>query len=131
MAVQTDVKLKTASYVILYVPETEKALSFYRDTLGMTVKVNEEGWVELDAGPLTLALHHIDKTVQRSPEGAATVVFTVEKIHDAYEALKAKGVKFHREPQQVCETPDGIGMSADFSDPWGNALSIYGTEPRK
>jgi lactoylglutathione lyase len=131
MAVKTDVKLTHASYVILYVPETEKALTFYRDTLGMTVKTSEDGWVELDAGPITLALHHADKIPQRSTDAAPTVVFTVEKIQEAYEALKEKGVKFHKEPQQVCQTPDHIGMCADFADPWGNAMSIFAMEPRK
>lgn len=131
MAVKTDVKLATLSYVILYVADTEKALPFYRDTLGMKVKSSEEGWVELDAGATTVALHHADKIQARQLESAPTLVFTVDNIHEAYEALKSKGVKFHKEPQQVCETPDGIGMCAEFSDAWGNVLSIYGTEPRK
>jgi len=131
MAVKTDVKLKTASYVIFYVPETEKALPFYRDTLGLEIKSSEDGWVEFDCGPITVALHGAEKIPTRSTEAAPTLVFNVDNIHEAYESLKDKGVKFHKEPSSVCETPDHIGMCAEFTDPWGNVLSIFGMEPRK
>lgn len=131
MSVKTDVKLGTLSYVIIYVTDTAKAVAYYRDTLGMKVKMEEDGWVELDAGATTLALHHAEKMPKREMEGSPILVFSVEKINDAYEALKDKGVKFHKEPEKVCETPDGIGMSASWMDPWDNVLSIYATEPHK
>ncbi len=131
MTVKTDVKLATLSYVILYVTDTEKALPYYRDTLGLKLKSNEDGWVEFDTGAVTVALHHADELPARQLEAAPTLVFGVEKIQEAYEGLKQKGVKFHKEPQPVCETPDHIGMCAEFSDPWGNVLSIFAMEPRK
>lgn len=131
MSVKTDVKLATLSYVIIYVTDTAKAVAYYRDTLGMKVKMEEDGWVEIDAGATTLALHHADKMPKREIEGSPILVFSVDKIKVAYDSLQEKGIKFHHEPHQVCETPDGIGMSASFSDPWGNTLSIYGVEPRK
>jgi predicted enzyme related to lactoylglutathione lyase len=131
MSVKTDVKLATLSYVIVYVTDTAKAVAYYRDTLGMKVKIEEDGWIEIDAGATTLALHHADKMSERKVEGNPILVFSVEKIKVAYEALKEKGIKFHHEPQQVCETPDHVGMSASFSDPWGNTLSIFAMEPRQ
>ncbi len=131
MSVKTDVKLGTLSFVILYVTDTAKATAFYRDILGMKVKVEEDGWVELDAGATAVALHHTDKMQKSEIESAPVLVFTVENIKDAYEALKDKGITFHNEPKQVCETPDQIGMSTTFSDPYGNMLSIFAMEPRK
>ena len=130
MAVKTDVKLATLSYVILYVSNTKEATAFYRDTLGMKVKMDEEGWVELDAGAVTLALHHHEGQLPKEREGQPIVVFGVEKIHEAYEALKSKGIKFSDEPHEVCQTPDHVGLSADFKDPWGNAISIFGMEKK-
>jgi extradiol dioxygenase family protein len=129
MPAKTDVKLTTISYIILYVKDTAKALPFYRETLGMKVKSEEDGWVELDTGSTTLALHSEEKpTAQRS--GSAVVVFNVDDLQGAYEALKAKGVKFTREPQVVCEAGDKVGKSADFTDPEGNPLSIFGMVSR-
>ncbi len=131
MSVKTDVKLGTLSYVIIYVTDTAKAVAYYKDTLGMKVKMEEDGWIEFDAGATTLALHHAEKMPERSIEGSPILVFSVDSIKPAYEALQGKGIKFHHEPMQVCETPDHVGMSASFSDPWGNVLSIFAMEPRK
>lgn len=131
MPVSTDVKLSTLSYVILYVKDTKKSVPFYRDTLGVKVKVDDNGWVELDTGAVTLALHAAEDYKPSMSETQPVVVFPVENIQQAYEALKAKGVKFEKEPQIVCEH-DGnqVGKSADFRDPDGNRLSIYGIEKK-
>lgn len=132
MAVSTDIKLSTMSYVILYVPDTNEALNFYRDKLGMKVKMEDGGWIELESGATTLALHKTDEKMTGEKRPATpVVVFTVEKIKEAYEALKTKGIKFSKEPHEVCSTPDHTGMSADFLDPYGNELSIFGMEPKK
>jgi lactoylglutathione lyase len=129
MPAKTDVKLSTISYVILYVKDTEKAVPFYRDTLGMKIKSQEPGWVEIDTGSTTLALHGEENPpAQRT--GSAIVVFAVDDLQSTYEALKAKGVKFNREPQVVCEAGDKVGKSADFTDPDGNSLSIFGMVSR-
>ena len=131
MAVSTDVKLSTLSYVILYVKDTKKTVPFYRDTLGMKVRVDEHGWVELESGPVTLALHAHENLAPTRSDSEPIVVFNVDNIKHAYEALKAKGVKFDGEPKQVCEGAEGkVGLSADFKDPDGNRLSIFGYEKR-
>lgn len=126
MPVSTEVKLSTLSYVILYVKDAAKTVPFYRDTLGLAVKVNEGGWVELESGPVTLALHSDDKLPANRQGGEPIVVFNVENIQTAYEALKAKGVQFESEPNVVCEAEGKTGKSADFKDPDGNRLSIFG-----
>ena len=131
MPTKAPVKLSTLSYVIFYVPETEAALKFYRDTLGIKVRMSEEGWTELETGGTTLALHADKGAKKPASANQAVVVFNVEDIDEAYEHLTAKGIKFDKEPQMVCETDDQIGKSADFADPYGNRLSIFAMMPRK
>ena len=134
MAVKTEVKLSQLSYVILYVPNAKEAIPFYKDKLGMTVKVeddHDEGWVELESGATTLALHSSNEVPKEKRAAMPHIVFQVENIQEAYKQLKERGVKFTQEPKEVCATPDSIGYSADFEDPYGNALSIYGMEPKK
>lgn len=127
MPVKTDVKLNSLAYVILYVKDADKSLPFYRDTLGMKVKVAEKGWVELEAGQTTLALHTEDPSKKGTRGvGQPNICFGVEDIYATYEALKAKGVKIEKEPQVCCELPDKIGKAADFHDPDGNYLSVFG-----
>jgi catechol 2,3-dioxygenase-like lactoylglutathione lyase family enzyme len=131
MALSTDVKISTLSYVILYVKDTKQSVAFYRDTLGLKVKVDEHGWVELETGSVTLALHGHESMPATRPEGEPIVVFNVDNIQQAYEGLKAKGVKFTDAPKQVCEgEADKVGKSADFKDPDGNRLSIFGYEKK-
>ncbi len=125
MSVSTDVKLSTLSYVILYVKDASKVVPFYTETLGLKVKMNEQGWVEFESGAVTLALHSDDKLPAKRQGGEPIVVFNVEDVQHAYEALKAKGVKFAKEPQIVCEAEGKTGRSADFTDPDGNRLSIF------
>lgn len=131
MSVKSKTHLSTLSYVILYVPDTKEALSFYRDKLGMEVKLDDDGWLELESGATTLALHKADDVPKEKRAAMPIVVFAVDNIHEAYEDLKKQGIKFEKEPQEVCATGDQIGLSADFHDPYGNALSIYGMVPKK
>ena len=127
MPAKTDVKLSTLSYVILYVRDASKSVPFYRDTLGLKVRVDSPGWVEFETGATTVALHSDEKLPAVRPHGQAVAVFNVEDIDVAYESLKAKGIKFAKEPQVVCEGEAGkVGRSADFQDPDGNPLSIFG-----
>lgn len=127
MAVKTDLKLSTMSYVIVYVQDTKKSVPFYRDILGMTVKSEEEGWVELETGNTTLALHGM-KPGEKHPgkfEGQPIVVFTVDNVHEARAELLKKGVTFKNECEVVCEAGDHVGMSTNFYDVDGNLYSIF------
>lgn len=132
MASQTKVSLSTLSYVIIYVKDTDKSVPFYKDTLGMKVKVNHPGWVELETGSTTLALHGEDPEQGTPGTGdRAVMVFGVDNVHEAYDSLKAGGVKFEHGPHEVCEEGDKVGMSADFRDPDGNLLSIFSYVAKK
>ena len=127
MTTSTEVKLSSLSYVIIYVKDAQKALPFYRDTLGIKVKSDDGNWVELETGSTTLALHSNEELKTISREGQPVMVFSVEDLHDAFKALQTKGIKFNTEPHVVCEAgPEQVGMSADFRDADGNLLSIFG-----
>jgi lactoylglutathione lyase len=131
MTVKANVSLSNLAYVIIYVKDTEKSVPFYRDLLGIKVKMQHPGWVELETGHTILALHGEEKPSVARGQGQPIMVFHVEKIHETFEALKANGVKFDAEPRQVCEEGDSAGLSADFKDPDGNLLSIFGFVPKK
>ncbi len=133
MPASTDVKIKALSYVIIYVPNTKDATTFYREKLGFNVKNEEDGWVELESGVTTIALHASEEGMQQATEKTLTpvLVFKVDNIQESFDVLKAKGIKFSKEaPQEVCSTNDHVGYSADFTDPYGNKLSIYGEKKK-
>jgi predicted enzyme related to lactoylglutathione lyase len=55
---------------------------------------------------------------------AVEVVFAVDGVREAYEALRAKGVAFRMEPRVVA----GTNWAANFDDPDGHHLSVFGPE---
>jgi predicted enzyme related to lactoylglutathione lyase len=126
MPVKTEVKLSTLGYVIVYVKDMDKAVSFYTKTLGIKLRMNEGGWAELETGNTTLALHQAEQVAGASVPGQPIVVFNTDDIQKTYEALKESGVKVEGEPAVCCEEEDFIGKSVSFKDPDGNHLSVYG-----
>jgi lactoylglutathione lyase len=124
MAVKSALKISTLSYAIVYVKDTKKALEFYTNVLGFKVKVNAPDWVEFETGATTVALHG-DTELKEQGRNTTVLVFPVENIDEAHEALKNSGAKVIKAPHQVCETPDGYGYSCDFEDVEGNLLSLY------
>lgn len=124
-AIKERVSLKKVGYVILYVKDTKKAVPFYRDILGIPVRMDEQGWVELETAGFTLALHGCEGKLKALPETAPTVVFQVPDIRAAHKALKEQGLKI-KALNKVCEFGDQVGLSGEFNDPDGNRLSVYG-----
>jgi catechol 2,3-dioxygenase-like lactoylglutathione lyase family enzyme len=123
-----DFKLTQLGIVMLGVHDLARSLEFYRDKLGLTVKSEMRGFAFLEAGSVTLALSEPLARSLGTPEGslagAAELVFTVEGVREAYEALAARGVNFTHEPRVVA----GTQWAANFDDPDGHKLSVFGPE---
>lgn len=117
--------LTKVGYVIVYVKDVEKAVPFYRDTLGIPVRFAEKGWGELETKGFTLALHGAEKAPAKLPENSPVVVFSVDDVRAAHAALAAAGVKAGP-LRQVCAFDGQVGVSSEFTDLDGNRLSVYG-----
>ena len=109
--------------VMLGAADLDRARTFYRDTLGLAVKQEIPGFVFLETGPVTLCLSAAHARLAEHP-GPTEVVLSVGSVRDAYEALREKGVAFLREPANVT----GESWAANFRDPDGHLLSIFGPE---
>jgi catechol 2,3-dioxygenase-like lactoylglutathione lyase family enzyme len=119
---QTEYKLTQVSVVMLGVREVARALAFYRDKLGLTVQREIPGFAFLNAGAVTLCLSEPAAKVRGQVAGAGEIVFSVDDVTAAYQALQGKGVQFTHEPRNVTPTT----RVANFDDPDGNHLSIIG-----
>jgi lactoylglutathione lyase len=112
------------THVMLGVETTERALPFYRDVLGLTVQAEHPGFAFLDAGLFTLALSEGLARASAVRVGATELVFGVEDVTATYHELREKGVSFLNEPRAVA----GPMFAANFTDPDGHRLSIFGPE---
>jgi catechol 2,3-dioxygenase-like lactoylglutathione lyase family enzyme len=121
----SHVRLDTLAVVMLGVTDLPRSVAFYRDVLGLRPQGEVAGeFAFFDAGGVMLALSVPHARSDRSPHlvGATEIVFRVESVAAAHEALLARGVPFAREPRQVA----GDNWSAVFTDPDGHRLSVFG-----
>jgi len=97
------------TYAIKFVADMDKAVQFYRDTLGLTLKFQSPEWSEFITGETTLALH---KASPSKPAGSVELGFGVASLDGFYKEMTAKGVMFPMPPTKQ----DFGGMLAQFED---------------
>jgi catechol 2,3-dioxygenase-like lactoylglutathione lyase family enzyme len=119
-----SVKLGQIGHIMLGVRDLTRAVAFYRDKLGLSVKFESPGFAFLDGGGITLALSEPLGRASQQIVGASEIVFSVDDVRGAYQALGEKGVRFTQEPRNVT----GSSWAANFEDPDGHRLSIFGPE---
>lgn len=111
--------------VMLGVRELPRSLAFYRDTLDLPVSFATAEFAFLGAGSVTLSLRHAPNLGEAREDGRVELVFPVPDVDEAYDRLLKRGVTFRIAPRVVT----GDQFAADFRDPDGHVLSIFG--PRK
>src|SRR5215471_12768436 len=107
-------------YAIKFVADMHNAVKFYRDTLGLPLKLQSPGWSEFVTGETTLALHPAS---DKNPAGKVELGFTVADVEAFYRDMSAKGVLFSMPPKKQ----DFGGVLAQFVDSEGVHCSV-GTE---
>ena len=106
------------AYAIHFVADMNRAVAFYRDTLGLTLKFSSPEWSEFATGSTTLALHPAS---QENPAGTTHLGFHADDIAGAHTMLASSGVRFTRAP-----TPQHGIQLAEFVDTEGARVSLSG-----
>jgi catechol 2,3-dioxygenase-like lactoylglutathione lyase family enzyme len=122
--VPQNVRLSQIKAIMLGVRDVGQALEFYKEKVGLEVLMQEPQLALLRCGTVMLGLSR--GHVQTAPHvtGATEVVFQVEAVRAAHQALTAQGVSFATEPHQATPTE----WVAHFRDVDGHLLSIFGPE---
>jgi catechol 2,3-dioxygenase-like lactoylglutathione lyase family enzyme len=116
--------LNKVGFVMLGASDLDASMEFYRDRLGMEVANRNDEFVFLKTTGVTLILNKgLTKTLGKQA-GPVEIVFSVDHVQGAYQELKSHGVEFRNTPRAVA----GPMWAADFRDPDGHALSIFGPE---
>jgi catechol 2,3-dioxygenase-like lactoylglutathione lyase family enzyme len=84
------------AYAIKFVADMDKAVAFYRDTFGLTVKFASPFWSEFDTGEVTLALHPAS---DKNPAGGVEIGFSTENLAQIYAGGAASGLEFSQAPR--------------------------------
>ena len=107
--------------VTIWTENLEQLVSFYRDTMGLTVHRDHGDFVNFVFGPmrLNLGLHHEVKG-QSSDPYRTMIHYAVDDIHAEHSRLSGLGVEFIRPPEQE----EWGGWVATLLDPDGNILQL-------
>ncbi len=109
-------------YLILYVNDLEASLHFYRDLLGLSIKMQVDTYVEFETGATTLAVNTrksvnelLDLGLTADVPSASTfeIGFVTEDVPGTLDQLRQQGVRVVREPE---------------TKPWGQTVA-YVTDP--
>ena len=115
-----NVKLNQIGQIAVGVEDLERAVAFYRDTLGMEFLFQAPpGLAFFDCGGIRLML---DKPV--GPGNSSILYYRVEEIEATTAALREKGVKFESQPHMIARLPGREIWMAFFRDSEGNLLAI-------
>ena len=115
--------LNDVGQIGLTVSDLEKAVTFYRDALGMKHLFNAPpAMAFFAAGNVRLMLSCPEKP--GSERFGCALYFKVADIHAARDALVARGIPFEAEPHCLARMPDHELWMAFFRDPDRNLLAL-------
>lgn len=105
--------------VHLFVSQMDRAVAFYRDTLGLSLRFSTPYWAEFEVDGFTLGLQYAGDGAPVAG-GGAVVDFEVQDIETMIERLEAAQAKF---VAVVLDQP--FGKIAKFRDSEGNLLGLF------
>ncbi len=117
-----DFGLSQIGQIAVNVHDLEKAVSFYRDKLGMRFLFQVPKMAFFDCGGIRLMLG-----IPETPEfdhPSSILYYKVDDIHAAFEALTARGVTFKDKPHLIAKLPEHELWKTFFVDVDGNTLAL-------
>lgn len=121
-------ELTQIGQIAINVRDLQRAVAFYRDTLGMRFLFQAPGGLAFfDVGGVRLMLGVAEKPEFSHP--ASILYYKVADIGAAYEALTSSGVTFIDQPHLIAKMPDHELWMTFFRDSEENVLALM--EERK
>ena len=97
------------TYAIKFVDDMDRAVHFYRNTLGLPLKFESPGWSEFVTGEVTLALHPASA---KNPPGSVELGFNTDDLEKFHQQMSTRNVQFTMPPTKQ----DFGGSLAQFLD---------------
>ena len=119
----TSFGLSQIGQIAVPVSDIERAVAFYRDTLGMRFLFQAPpGLGFFDCAGVRLML---DAPAKAAGASASSVLYyKVPDLQAAFATLSARGVRFEATPHLIAKLPDHELWMAFFRDPDANLLAL-------
>jgi predicted enzyme related to lactoylglutathione lyase len=122
-AMTTRLELTQIGQIAINVHDLQRAVAFYRDTLGMRFLFQAPGGLAFfDIGGIRLMLGAAENPDFDHP--ASTLYYKVEDIDAAFRALAERGVAFLDEPHLIAKLPSHELWMTFFRDSEDNVLAL-------
>ncbi len=116
--------LEVIGQIAVPVKDIDRAISFYRDVLGMHFLFQAPpGLGFFDCNGVRLMLDAPAKA-NAAENFSSIIYYEVADIQSAYTALMGRGVSFEQKPEFVAHMPDHDLWMAFFRDPDSNLLAL-------
>jgi predicted enzyme related to lactoylglutathione lyase len=122
MTSATELKLSTIGQLSMRAKDLQRAIAFYRDTLGIRHLFTFGTLSFFDCGGVRLMLGIPEKPEFDHP--GSVLYFKVDDIRAAHATLEARGVTFEGPPHLIAKMPDHELWMAFFRDGEGNTLAL-------
>ena len=117
-------------YAIVFVGDMQRAVSFYRDVLGLPLRFESPDWTEFATDGATLALHASkgpkpdEGTPEETPAGRCRPGLGVPDLDAFHERMVKSRVRCLQEPTEVFGA-----RVAQYVDPDGLTISVAEARP--
>jgi methylmalonyl-CoA/ethylmalonyl-CoA epimerase len=118
--------LSVIGQVGITVTDVERAVEFYRDTLGMKLLFQMPSMGFFDCGGVRLML----SVSEHGEQYSSIVYYKVTDIQEAYRTIGERGAVFEGEPHLVARMRDHDLWMAFLRDPDRNLLALMSEVPR-
>jgi methylmalonyl-CoA/ethylmalonyl-CoA epimerase len=113
--------LAAIGQIAITVEDVDRAVKFYRDSLGMKLLFQYPGMAFFDCAGVRLMLSAPEQPGDRN---SSILYFKVADIQATHGALAGRGVTFEGEPHLIARMPDHDLWMAFFRDPDRNLLAL-------
>lgn len=117
------------THAMVNVSDMERSVRFYRDALGLSLRLHSPAWSEFDTGTTTLVLHAAgppreSDPLPEPPSGTCALGFRVADVQAVHAELVRRSVRFVMPPTHrpgeglrlaVALDPDGLAIT--FAQP--------------
>jgi lactoylglutathione lyase len=113
------------NYAIVFVSDMKRAVSFYRDVIGLPLKFESPGWTEFATDGATLALHASEASdserdnPRQAPAGRCRPGLSVPNLDAFHKRRLERNVPCIQEPKETFGA-----RTAQYLDPDGLAISV-------
>jgi catechol 2,3-dioxygenase-like lactoylglutathione lyase family enzyme len=119
--------LSQIGQIAITIKDIDRAVEFYRDTLGMRFLFRAGNMAFFDCGGIRLMLAPPEKPGEAF---SSILYYRVDEIQRAFETLSERGVKFEGKPHLVAKLEKHDLWMAFFRDMDGNLLALMSETPR-